>query len=345
MWFPCFCPAVPCYNSPMRTLTRTALYLLLIAISACDPFSPVLTPTPITVIVTPSASNTPIPTPTLPPTAVPSATPTAPPTPTATPLACLSSGGQIVPVDDFRSPSIGERLPYRVYLPPCYGESGRRFPTLYLLPGLNEDESQWGALGLAAALDQGLEMSAIAPMLVVMPALGAIGAEAAFPPDDSYETYIMDELRPAIERDFCTIENRDHRAIGGISRGGFWAYSIAMRHADVFGAVGGHAAAFDEGNAPAANNPLELALDAPFLQNADLRMYLDNGANDPAGVDLGVFSGRLSARGIEHTYVITPGAGHDDAYWSSQVDEYLTFYSREWPRGLDALPSCFEASP
>ena len=105
----------------------------------------------------------------------------------------------------------------------------------------------------------------------------------SFPPKASYETVVLDELMPAVERDFCTWNDRDHRAIGGISRGGFWAYEIALRHPDMFGIVGGHSAAFDAGNAPAAFNPLELALNAPFLTDANLRMYLDNGADDPAG--------------------------------------------------------------
>ena len=70
----------------------------------------------------------------------------------------------------------------------------------------------------------------------------------------------LEELIPAVERDFCTRNDRDHRAIGGISRGGFWAYSLALRHPDIFGIVGGHSAAFDTGNAPPDSNPLELAL-------------------------------------------------------------------------------------
>jgi len=321
------------------------LILLIAALAACDPFAPVLTPTAITLIVTPSASETALPTSTLPPTAT--RPPTATPAPTLTPtaLACLSAGGQIVPFDDFRSPSAGESVPYNVYLPPCYAESGRRFPVVYLLPGLREDETQWSELGLTDALDQGVEIGALAPLIAVMPALGSIGGRDSFPPNVSYEGVIMDEVRPAVERDFCTIQNRDNRAIGGISRGGFWAYSIALRHPDTFGIVGGHAAAFDPDNAPAASNPLELALDAPFLQEANLRMYIDNGADDPAGADLGVFSGRLSARGIAHTYVVTPGAAHDAAYWSSQLDEYLTFYARDWTRDLNALPSCMQPSP
>jgi len=314
-------------------------------IVACDPLAPLPTPTPQVIIVTPEASITPIPTSTRPPTNTPepSLTPTNTPPPTALP--CTEDGGQIIPFDEFESATADENLPYRVYIPPCYLETERRYPVVYLLHGLRENEAQWGELGIADALDQGIRLNALPPMIVVMPDFGSIGAENTFPPNASYETVVLDELKPAVERDFCTINERESRALGGISRGGFWAYSIAMRHPDLFGKVGGHSASFDDSNAPPANNPLELALNTPFLSDANLVMYIDNGASDPAGTELQLFSSRLSSRGIAHTYVINPVGGHDDDYWRAHLPEYLEFYGREWTRNTSELPSCAEPSP
>lgn len=327
------------------TRRPTILLVFLLLLCACDPLAPVITPTPQIIIVTPSASETPIPSPTSPPTETPLPSPTPQDTATPTPPPCLQDGGQIAPFDDFRSPSVGETLHYRVYIPPCYLESSRRYPYVVLLHGLQEDELQWGELGITAALDQGIRLGALAPMLVVMPDYGSIGTQNTFPPADSYETVVLDELVPAVERDFCTINDRDHRAVGGISRGGFWAYEIALRHPDVFGIVGGHSATFDPGNAPAAFNPLELALNAPFLADANLRMYIDNGANDVAGTYLELFSSRLSSRGIAHTYIISPVGGHDADYWSAHLDDYLRFYARDWTTNVSELPSCLQPSP
>src|SRR5690606_5145782 len=161
----------------------------------------------------------------------------------------------------------------------------------------------------------------------------------------SYETVILEELIPAIERDFCTWNQPQYRAIGGISRGGFWAYSIALRHPDIFGKVGGHSAVFVEGNAPPAFNPLDLASNAAFLEDTSLRMYLDNAANDLAGEGQRLFSSRLSARNIPHTYLIHPLGDHSEDYWQAHVSEYLAFYARDWPRNIADLPSCREPSP
>jgi enterochelin esterase-like enzyme len=216
---------------------------------------------------------------------------------------------------------------------------------VYLLHGLHQDENTWLEVGVAEALDQALRQGVIGPMLIVMPSSGSIGTLDQFPPDDSLEDVILDELRPAIERDFCTISSRDYQAVGGISRGGFWAYSLGMRHPDIFSKLGGHSAAFDDDNAPAANNPLEMALNASFLAAADLDMYLDHAASDPAGRGIELFSSRLSSRGIPHTYVINPTGGHDIAYWSEHVAEYLSFYGEGWPVSDAELPSCLEPSP
>ena len=96
---------------------------------------------------------------------------------------------------------------------------------------------------------------------------------------------------------------------------------------------------------PPAFNPLELATNSSFLPNANLRMYLDNGASDPAGTEEEVFSSRLTARGIAHTYVINPVGDHDNEYWAAHISEYLAFYGHDWPRNASQLPSCLEPSP
>jgi enterochelin esterase-like enzyme len=302
-------------------------------------------PTPQIIIITPPPSSTPVSTDTPTPTRTPLPTSTPDFTATPTPFPCETDGGTMLIFDEFRSQIAGENLRYRVYIPPCYLETQKRYPYVILLHGQGTDERQWDALGVDDALDQGLRLGALAPMILVMPYTGSIANRDPFPPAATYEDVILDELVPAIERDFCTWNNREHRAIGGISRGGFWAYSIALRHPDIFGIVGGHSAVFVENNAPPARNPLDLALNASFLEEANLRMYLDNATSDVAGQGLGLFSSRLSSRGIAHTYIIHPLGDHSNDYWSAHVSEYLEFYARTWPRQIADLPSCLSPSP
>lgn len=330
---------------PKKRLVFLAFFLPVWFLLGCDPLAP--QPTAQIIIVTQVPSATPLPTTTPLASRTPVPTPTVIVTPSVTPFPCDEESGQIVRFDEFRSEVANENLRYRVYIPPCYLKTQKRYPYVILLHGASYTETQWDDIGMDEALDQGFRLGVLAPMIVVMPYTGRIGNDNAFPPQPSYENVVLDELIPAVEHNFCTWNDRQHRAIGGISRGGFWAYSIAMRHPDIFGAAGGHSAAFtdDLNEVPPAFNPLELALNSAFLVDSGLRMYLDNGANDFAGVNLQLFSSRLSARAIPHVYAIAPVGEHDETYWSAHVSEYMAFYGRDWPVNVADLPTCLEPSP
>jgi enterochelin esterase family protein len=197
------------------------------------------------------------------------------------------------------------------------------------------------------ALDKGVLSSELPPMILVMPYMGTIGQLNQFPPDPSYERVILEELLPAVERNFCIIENPSHMAIAGISRGGFWAYSVTMRHPEIFGIAAAHSGFFpnDTGEIPPSFNPLEMALNSSSLAEAGLRLYLDNGASDSSGPSVQLLSSRLAQRNIQHTYVVNPTGEHDNDYWSQHVREYLDFYSKGWDKDYTALPSCADPSP
>lgn len=310
--------------------------------TACDPLAP--DPTSIALVSTPTPAPTAFPTPTPTATATPTATPTplpptATPIPTATPWICTETEGQIV---DITFPSNVARADarYLAYLPPCYVESGRRFPYVILMHGLGQDQSLWvDQLDIVDAIESGLALRALAPMIVIMPRGGELEANNDFREGRSWASLILDELIPQVEATFCTWENREGRAIGGISRGGFWAYSIGLRFPDRFSAVGGHSAAFYADNPP-AHNPLNLARTAEFPPGMQPRFWLDIGGEDAARVNVQAVYDRLQSRDIEVSFIVNPEGDHTAAYWAAHLTEYLTFYGQDWPRGIRDLPSC-----
>lgn len=324
-------------NCPRYTL-YTLLIALLLTVTACDPMA--VRPEPQVIVITDTPTFTPQMTPT--PSATRTPAPTATPdfTPTPTPFPC-EGDGQIFEISDFRSASTRETLPYLAYVPPCYFETTRRFPVVFLIHERGFRETQWRDLGIASTLDRGIRLGVLPPMIVIMPAMGTIGTRDSFPPSESYETVLLDELLPAVEADFCVIPQRASRAIGGIGRGGFWALTIAMRFPEVFSAVGSHSGELTD-RVPAQFNPLEIARNSTFLPTADLRYYLDNPARDTVSQGQQTLSDRLTARQIAHTYVINPIGERNNEYWSSQLSAYLAFYGAEWARTYDTLPSCLE---
>lgn len=71
---------------------------------------------------------------------------------------------------EFKSPD--EELPRRIiiYTPPCYAENERDYPVLYLLHGLNGNETAWNDRGRAVQiLDNLIEQKKAVPMILVMP--------------------------------------------------------------------------------------------------------------------------------------------------------------------------------
>ncbi len=225
---------------------------------------------------------------------------------------------------------------YSVYLPPCYADSDAVYPVIYLMHGSNTDDHHWLELGLAETLDVQIASGAFPPMIVALPFGNWIANENQFDAV-SWENVFLLEFLPEIEATYRVDARQATRAIGGISRGGFWAFSIAFRHPDLFSAVGGHSAFFARRHAPPEHNPLDLALNAEGIEA--LHIWLDRGGDDFAGPNLDLMHERLNQRGLDHEYIVQPGA-HNDQYWSQHLLEYLTFYAEDWQEvGQDVLPT------
>jgi enterochelin esterase-like enzyme len=322
---------------------RSGLYacfiMVMVAVfaSGCDPLAAETRPLIIQVTATP-------PPPTRAPTTtpIPSDTATPPPataTPRPTAFVCNEVAGRLVD-DTFKSAVSGQTVKYRVYLPPCYWQTARRYPVVVLMHGSDTDQTFWtDDLRANTALDAGIRSGTLPPMILVMPG-GDIIANTNVFRSKSYEMLLLNELVPLVDRSLCTWGTRAGRAIGGISRGGFWAFLVAFRHPDLFNAVGGHSPFFDSGNAPPDYNPLNLAQTVKFPAQLQPRIWIDAGKDDYARPNIEVFRTSLEARNIDPGYTMYPTGQHTASYWASHVSEYLDFYGKDWPRQVEALPSC-----
>ena len=316
----------------------TALFLA----AACDTIESMrYDPTPIAIILTSTAAPTeaPSPTATITPTRAPTATPTPLPTRPAYALPCDTTEGTMLDISDNPSALAQENLRYRVYVPPCYFETQQRYPLLILLHGLSYDESQWEDLGIEQTLNTAISSGRLAPMIVAMPYFGTIGQLNNFASDVNYERIIIEELLPDLQSNLCIMPSRQFRAIGGISRGGFWAYSIGLRHLDLFGRIGGHSAYFP-GGIDEGYDPLVLAQDAQKLQRNQVALWLDNGGRDSAAASVREMSDILRDENVTVRHIVYPLGEHNNDYWGAHIDEYLAFYGEDWPTDYTDLPSC-----
>lgn len=257
------------------------------------------------------------------------------------PTSCPETTGQ-VKRDSYSSPILDMTMFYSVYLPPCYDQTANVYPVLYLMHGSNDDDGQWVRLGLPDILDRGITQGALPPMVVILPFGNQIANENRFDAV-SWENVFLTELMPTAETRYRIATQREGREIGGISRGGFWAVSIAFRHPDLFSAVGGHSAFFDPNNAPPEDNPLDLATTAAGIDT--LRIALDRGANDYAAPGLDLMNERLTTRHIAHQYTVYPEGEHDNAYWGQHIADYIHFYAAGWQSQAAPAEATPEATP
>jgi enterochelin esterase-like enzyme len=204
-----------------------------------------------------------------------------------------------------------------------------------MLPGNIHDDGIWDQLGLDEAAEAGIQSKSLPPMIIVMPEGGAISNQTSGGPY-SYEGVIVNELRPFIESNYCAWQDPTGRAIGGLSRGGYWSLEIAFRNPALFGSAGGHSAALVDTYAGPTLDPKYTALTSDL---SAMRILLDAGQSDWYLGQLRILHDNLLAAGKEHDWVIQDG-GHANDYWSAHVADYLSWYAESWMTDRDELPAC-----
>jgi enterochelin esterase-like enzyme len=256
------------------------------------------------------------------------------PVPTETPEAC-DTPGEIV-TGTYPSQIAGPTTRnYRVYLPPCYGRSNRAYPTLYMLHGNTHTDSIWDELGLDETAEALIQARQIPPLVIAMPDGGLIADISSGGPN-SFEGVMLDEFIPFIEQNYCAWPEPDGRAIGGLSRGGYWALEIAFRFSEQFVSVGGHSASLYDTAAGPELNPQFTGLTNDL---GDLRIYFDIGENDYLIPNIQLLHEEMEEIGRSHVWVLNEGA-HEEAYWALHAGEYLLWYSEPWPFFPSAYPTC-----
>lgn len=233
----------------------------------------------------------------------------------------------------FRSAALGREMPYRVFLPETIA-AGAKLPVVYLLHGRGPDFRDWSN-------NSDISTYALHGLILVMPeGNSSFYLNAARIPKDKYEDYLVHDLVADVETRFPAQSGRAHRAIVGISMGGFGAVAMALRHPEMYIFAGGLSAAIDvperRFNPKRAGQwwmfrgifgPMgsgERAERDPFVlvKNVDPRaipfLYLTVGDKEPLLEPNRRFAALLQEHGIAHEFHVKPG-GHDWGEWGAQV--------------------------
>jgi S-formylglutathione hydrolase FrmB len=241
---------------------------------------------------------------------------------------------------------MAREMPYRVILPKNYeANKAEKFPVLYLLHGLTGHFDNW------VDKTKLRDYAANYDYIIVTPE-GNDGwyTDSATAANDKYESYIIQELIAEIDAKFRTLADREHRAVAGLSMGGYGSLKFGLKYPEKFVVVGSFsgalaAASFTdktlgngwkgltdsimnvygaEDSQTRKENDIykmvreispEKAKTLPFI-------YLDCGTEDGLIASNRDFSALLVEKKIPHEFRELPGK-HNWVFWDSQVQEFL----------------------
>jgi len=216
-----------------------------------------------------------------------------------------------------------------VYLPPDYYHTSRRYPVLYLLHGARGYETSWIRKGqVYQSTDSLLREGLAEPCIVVMPNVNQYnddrdyeggrfkGAwESILEVDGTVEYAFVHDVVNLVDSIYRTIPDKSHRAVAGLSVGGYQSLFLALNHPDVFGYVVSMSPytwckGRDRGYRKLFYGHLYQKMRAMYEADPPLGFYLYAGKWDIMRPSTARIHHRMKRKGYAHEYNKYP-AGHD----------------------------------
>ena len=271
--------------------------------------------------------------------------------------------GERIEIHRFLSPSLDGEAEYSVLIPPSYKEQNSRdYPVVYFLHGMNNDHTSWTQSrygDIPARLQVLWETGALPEFLFVHPRGDNSFYSNSHDRASRYEDYICEDLIAEIETHFRVHPERQGRALGGTSMGGYGALKIAMKHPQLFASVASGSPIVFLGDDPLASIPAGSGRGSRFRERfakvfgdpvqrehwrrnsleelsrtADLtglRIYFAYGTADrynrlfPMQQGIEALSRILSERKVSHLFRTFPGEPHGWKLIADHLQEIFAF--------------------
>ena len=276
-------------------------------------------------------------------------------------FAVPASAQSRIDCDALKSHILAETVHYCVLLPPSYdsapASSSRRYPVLYFLHGLGDNEQTLFKTGGWNLIEDLRRQHKIGEFLIVTP-----DAKTSFYVNSAdgkvrYSDFFLQEFIPYIEGKYRIRRERGSRAISGISMGGYGALRFAFAYPDMFSAVSAQSAALmtespQELNpalrsgtplgrplGPVFGNPINVSHwkenDPLSLARKNrvgigkLAIYFNCGQEDEFGFEVGAtaLDRQLREEHIKHEFHLYPG-DHSGSYFGAHLGEVIEFHSK-----------------
>ena len=221
-----------------------------------------------------------------------------------------------------------------VWLPPGYEDQPNgRFPVLYMHDGQNLFDSRTASFGnewrIDEIADSLIQAGRIEPLIIVgidntnqrtsEYSLTEIGR--------NYQHFVVQQLKPLIDKQYRTIPDREHTAVGGSSLGGLIAFIFAWEYDHIFSKAICMSPAFKID---------EFDMVSPLRnysgRKKDIKLYIDNGGINmdqllQPGIDemLEFLNEQGFVEDIDYLWINDTTAEHSEKSWSKRLPTALTF--------------------
>ncbi len=235
------------------------------------------------------------------------------------------------------SASMGKKIKTVVISPDA---KGKPVPTLYLLHGYSGNYSNWvNKVPYIKTLVDRYNYMVVCPD-------GGYGSwywDVEGDKNNQYETFVGKELVAHVESHYNVCQNRESRAITGLSMGGHGAFYIGIRNQDVYGALGSTAGGVDFRPFPNSWEIIERlgtyaehkeAWDSHVVMEMlhqikpnSLKLFVDCGTDDFFYTVNQKLHEKMTYLNIPHTFVSMPGK-HNWDYWSQSIQLQMAFFDQ-----------------
>ncbi|WII36302.1 alpha/beta hydrolase [Paenibacillus thiaminolyticus] len=247
----------------------------------------------------------------------------------------------------FYSSILANRRKIFIYLPPSYHTNEQqRYPVLYMQDGqhmffADRKGDSWDVHRTADRLAGEGRMREIIVVAISHIEDARIAEYMHANPDghnlfntanqgELYEQFLVQEVKPYIDREYRTLPGKEHTALMGSSAGGLVSYNIGFRQSDTFGMIGALCPFFVSVN-PATME--ERWLSQVYTEKKDLKIWMDVG--DAEGftvmekhvrqvVDTLIRIGYEPGHDLMYYYAV--GSGHAQKDWAARVHAPLLYF-------------------
>lgn len=236
----------------------------------------------------------------------------------------------------FRSNSTDTIRRAFVYTPPDYDRDQTiRYPVLYLQHGWGENEYGWPNQGKANLIMDNLIAEGKAKPFIIVMTYGMtnetkFGGLRNFD-IKPFQTVLVAELIPYIDTNFRTLTDQFHRAMAGLSMGGFETRLITLGNLDAFSHIGlfsGGSISMDDVNKTSGFQE-KVKLVFVSFGSREIENMKNRPPRGPFGGDPKENTDALKKAGINAHFYVSPNTAHEWHSWRRSLHEFATLLFKD----------------